>query len=396
MVVHEAGVRDDGGGSGMSDPNAQRTVLLPIFHEAMDFCAAQADHILRNYPGYAPMYTVGGRWGREGDVWTHWCDGFFPGILWLLYFHTGDNRWEVDARALSHRLQERRFDRTVHDLGFLFFSTYLREFHLTGDRHCLDVLVEAGRTLALRRQRGGYLASFVGPESLFIDVMMNVGLVVYAANATGDNRLRDIALEHCHTTQQHLVRNDGSSAHEGLFDTESGRFLGQSTHQGWNAESTWSRGLAWAIYGFTAVYRLSGDHEFLITAGKCANCYIRRSSLDLVPPWDFDLPTDAPQLHDSSAGAIAASGLWDLSEGMDDPAASDRYRSAALTALATLCSERFLSRSAPGWEGILMHGVYHFHKGLGVDESVAWGDHFFVEALMKAIYGRSSAGWCAE
>ena len=92
--------------------------------------------------------------------------------------------------------------------------------------------------------------------------------------------------------------------------------------------------------------------------------------------------------------AIVASGLWDLSEAVPDPTESVRYRDAALTALGSLCTDRFLAQSLPEWEGILMHGLYHFHKGLGVDESVAWGDHFFVEALVKAIHGKSAAAWC--
>ena len=227
--------------------SARRESLLPIFRDAMDFVAAQSERILQQHPGYTPMYTVGGKWQHEGETWTHWCEGFFPGILWLLHRHTGDPRWAAEARKLSHPLEPRQHDRTVHDLGFLFFSTYLREFNLTGDVNCRAVVIQAGRTLAQRRQVGGYLASFIGPQSLFIDVMMNVGVILYAAAALGDDELRHIALEHSRTTQRYLVRTDGSTAHEGIFDLETGRFLRQSTHQGWNAESTWTRGLAWAI-----------------------------------------------------------------------------------------------------------------------------------------------------
>ena len=144
--------------------------------------------------------------------------------------------------------------------------------------------------------------------------MMNVGLVLWAANATSDDRLRQIALEHCRTTEKYLVRPDGRTAHEGIFDSDTGRFLRESTHQGSSAESTWSRGLAWAIYGFTAVHRLSGEHEFLATARRCAGYFLRRSPPHRVPFWDFDLPPGAPHLYDSSATAIAASGMWDLSE----------------------------------------------------------------------------------
>jgi unsaturated chondroitin disaccharide hydrolase len=289
-------------------------VVIPTCNAALDFAASQAERILHAYPGYYPMYTVGGRWKREGEVWTHWCDGFFPGILWLLHKHTRDQRWRISAEQYSRPLEPRTHDRTVHDLGFLFFSTYLRWYHLTGDPALRDVLIEAARTLALRRQKGGYLASFVGKQSLFIDIMMNVGLVLWAANETGDSGLRQIALEHCRTTAQYLVQPDGGAAHEGIFDTDTGRFLRQATHQGWSAQSTWSRGLAWAIYGFTAVYRLSGEREFLDVARRCADCYLRRAPASLAPPWDFDAPGDEARLWDSSAAAITASGLWDLSE----------------------------------------------------------------------------------
>jgi unsaturated chondroitin disaccharide hydrolase len=356
-----------------------------LFTQALDFADRQCRQVLAKYPGYHPMYTVAGKWGQEGELWTHWCEGFYPGIYWLLHQHTGDAFWRQHAEAASIRLEPRRWDRQVHDLGFLFLSTYLRWYHLTGDPALKQILIDAGRTLAMRRQIGGFLGSFIGPESLFIDIMMNVGILLWAANATKDETLRQIAIEHCRTTQKYLVRDDGGTAHEGLFDVTTGQFLRQSTHQGYAADSTWTRGLAWAIYGFTAAHRLSGLPEFLATARRCAECYLRRAPANLVPPWDFAAPNDGKQPWDSSAAAITASGLFDLSEQVADPSAKERYRAAALTMLESLCSDQFLAHQTPGWEGILLHGVYHLHKKLGVDESVAWGDHFFVEALVKAL-----------
>ncbi|MBI1915126.1 MAG: glycoside hydrolase family 88 protein [Planctomycetes bacterium] len=382
-----------------SDTSPTRESLLPELRRALDLAAGRARLVLERYPNYLPMYTVGGKWGHEGERWTHWCEGFFPGILWLLHRATGDETWLGPARSLSRRLEPRQHDRAVHDLGFLFFSTYLREYHLTAEPQLRNVLIQAGRTLALRRQQGGYLCSFLGPHSLFIDIMMNVGLVFWAARETGDQDLFRIAREHCRMTARHLVRGDGSTAHEGIFDVETGQFLRQSTQQGWRADSTWSRGLAWALYGFTTAHRLASGGscvtpgEFLDVARRCADCYLRRVPASFVPPWDFDLPPEAPHLWDSSAAAITASGLWDLSEAVSDTGEQQRYRSAALAILQTLCTDAFLPLQRPEWEGILMHGVYHFHKGLGVDESVAWGDHFFVEALVKAIAGTSEAGW---
>src|SRR5262249_6614872 len=155
--------------------------------------------------------------------------------------------------------------------------------------------------------------------------------ILWAAHATNDTALRQAALEHCRTTQRHLVRPDGGTAHEGLFDTETGEFVRTSTHQGWSATSTWARGLAWAIYGFTAVHRLSGEPEFLETARRCAHYYLQQAPAGLVPRWDFNIPPTGPQLWDSSAAAIAASGFWDLSEAASEGKDQKAYREAALT-----------------------------------------------------------------
>ncbi len=362
--------------------------LLPLLQDALEFAERQAEQVVTRYPGYHPMYTVGGRWQREGEKWTHWCEGFYPGIFWLLHEHTRKSVWLDRAREYTLRLAPRRFDRTVHDLGFLFFSTYLRWYHLTREKSLRDVLIDAGRTLALRREKGGYLKSFIGPQSLFIDIMMNVGIIFWAARETDDPTLRTIALEHCRTTAKFLVRPDGSTAHEGIFDLDSGAFLHEGTHQGYSPGSAWSRGLSWAIYGFASACRLSGEQEFLRTALHCADYYLRAAGPSLVPLWDFTLPETAPRLWDSSAAAIAACGFLDLAELAPDH--SERFQTAASTILQTLCSKVFLARSQPKWEGILLHGVYHYHKNLGVDESVAWGDHFFVEALVKASSHRGS------
>lgn len=371
-----------------------------MFTTALDFAATQAQAILDRYPGYLPMYTVDGKWNREGERWTHWCEGFFPGILWLLHLYTGDARWRTVAEQYTRPLEPRKLDRNVHDLGFIFGSTYLRWYRLTGEAALREVLIQAGRTLALRRQKGGYLSSFIGPQSLFIDIMMNVGLIQWAANETGDGALRDIALEHCRTTARTIVRADGSTAHEGVFDVDTGQFLRESTHQGWKAESAWSRGQAWALYGFTTMARLTSaagqaaaSSELLQIAQRCADFYLLRAPAGTVPLWDFDVPADGRQPFDSSAAAIASSGLLDLAQVADAEADRERYRCAALETLGTLCSDPFLARSRPEWEGILLHGVYHKHKGLGVDESVAWGEHFFVEALVKAVTSRVDLGW---
>ena len=362
--------------------------LRPKLQSVMQFVADQCQRTVRNYPDYLPMYTVDGKWNREGELWTHWCEGFFPGILWLVYLHTGEEKWRQLAESYSQRLEPRKLDRNVHDLGFIFGSTYFRWYKVSGDANVRNVLIEAGRTLALRRQKGNYLASFIGPESLFIDIMMNVGLILWVANETKDAKLREVALEHCRVTAQTIVRANGSTAHEGIFDTDTGKFLRESTHQGLRANSAWSRGQAWALYGFTTISRLAGDDgdEFLAIAKRCADFYLDKAPGGVVPLWDFDAPKDDKQPFDSSAGAIACSGLWDLAKCVDSEADGERYLLATLRTLDTLCGDEFLASSDPEWEGILKQGVYHIHKNLGVKESVAWGEHFFVEAVMKVLH----------
>jgi unsaturated chondroitin disaccharide hydrolase len=375
----------------MAEPRTIDTESLKNrLERAIDFAAGQVRAAIKRDPDFFPMYTTGGRWRHDGEGWTDWCSGFFPGMMWLLAERSGEQDWQRHAEHYSRLLEGKQHDRNVHDLGFIFLSTYLPWYRKVGDSRLRDVLITAGRTLALRyNHAGGYLRSFVAPDSLFIDIMMNVPIIFYAARATGDEELEILARAHCDTTARTLVRADGSTAHEGIFDAGSGEFIRQSTHQGLHARSAWARGLAWSLYGFSTVFSYTGRDSDLGVAMANADCYIARAPEGLVPPWDFDVPPGDDQIADSSAAAIAASGLWDLAALVEarEPARAGRYRNAAKTILDSLASDRYLARTTPGWEGVLKHAVYHFHKKLGVDESVIWGDYFFLEAMHKVSSG---------
>lgn len=358
-----------------------------LLEEALDIAARQIRRLMETHPDFYPMYTREGRWKHGGEAWTHWCDGFLPGIMWILAKR--DSAWTRAAIRYSQPLEPRQFDREVHDLGFIFMSTWKRWMDQTGEEELAaglnDTLIQAGRTMGLRfRPKGQYLRSFVAEESLFIDIMMNVGIVFRAALETGDEKLFGIAQLHSLTTRRLLVRGDGSTAHEGLFNPATGEFLRQTTHQGWRGDSCWSRGLAWALYGFGTVYGYTRDRRFLATAEQCADYYVTHTPADGVPPWDYDAPEASRAQPDTSAGAIAASGLFQLAEYAADPVKGAFYRQAAETIVGSLC-RGFLADPDSDWEGILKGGVYHIHKGLGVNESVMWGEYFFVEAVDKAL-----------
>ena len=362
-----------------------------LFEGAFGFAQHQVRKLVERHPGENPIYTDNGRWQHQGQPWTHWCDGFLPGMMWIFQKRAAANNhvdakfWREQAIQYTKPLEPRKLDREVHDLGFIFLSSYHRWYQLSREPVVKEVLLQAGRTLALRfNEKGQYLRSFVSEDSIFIDIMMNVGLIFYAAREQADRKLRDIAVRHCLTTRRVLVRGDGSTAHEGLFDVETGEFLRQATQQGYKPDSCWSRGLAWALYGFSTCHEYSRDPRFLDTAEACADYYISHSPGNGVPPWDFGAPPESRTLLDTSAGAIAASGLLRLCRLLPDPVKGHFYFSAAIRILRSLC-EQHLAQGDPEWEGILKGGVYHVHKNLGVDESVMWGEYFFVEALEQAL-----------
>lgn len=359
------------------------TNLTAKIDRAFEFAAQQLRHLLETYPDYFPLYTQNGKWKHSGEAWTNWCEGFLGGQLWLLYERTREDYWRAKAEHYSRLIEHRQTDHNVHDLGFLFWSTYKRWYDLTGDPAIQRVVIQAGQTLGWRfKERGQYLCSFVADDSVFIDIMMNVGIIFYAAQQTNDAELYRKALQHCLTTRKYLVRGDGSTAHEGIFDLETGEFLRQTTHQGFRGDSSWARGLTWALYGFGTAYAFTRDARLLQTAEACANFYIERTPAHGVPPNDWDEPHPALP-YESSAAAIAASGLLNLAQLTGDAARARLYRDYALNILDTLTEPEFLASETPGWEGILKRGCYHQRKGLGVDESVMWGEYFFLEALSK-------------
>ena len=200
----------------------------------------------------------------------NWCDGFLPGMMWIFHKRNrqrparsmaarrADPFWMEQAIRYTTPLEPRKHDREVHDLGFIFLPTYYRWYRLTRDPKLQR------RDHRSRQDRGpcGFrrTANICDPSwariRIFIDIMMNVGIIFYAARETGDRRLRDIALRHCLTTRRFLVRGDGSTAHEGIFDLETGEFLRQATQQGYRGDSCWSRGLAWSLYGFSISLRV--------------------------------------------------------------------------------------------------------------------------------------------
>src|SRR5207248_1496153 len=280
--------------------NMPTSQQLASYSSALSFAERQVQSLIENHPDFFPMYTVGGKWHHAGEKWTQWTDGFLGGMMWQFYSRGKNDFWREKAQHYSRLLEHRQHDREVHDLGFIFLSTYLPWYEIVlweGEapaeprgtpqrasptaQHLHQVLIQAGRTLAMRfNEKGRYLRSFVSDDSLFIDIMMNVPIIFYAAIETGDRELARVAAAHCRTTRDMLVRPDGSTAHEGIFDLRTGQFLREDTHQGLAPNSAWARGLAWSLYGYSKCYALTGEQEFLDVAERNARYWIEHLPAD--------------------------------------------------------------------------------------------------------------------
>ena len=352
---------------------------------AVEVAAGKVARLVTDHPDYFPVYTDKGRWKHEKEAWTNWCEGFLGGQMWLFYELGVGEDWKARAEHHSKLVEERQYDDQVHDLGFVLCPTWKKWWELTGDDIRREVVIQGGKTMATRfNTKGKFLRSFLAPDSIFIDIMMNVGIIAVAGLETGDEHLLDVAEQHCETTRKYLVRGDGSASHEGIFDLDTGEFLRQATQQGWRNDSSWARGLAWSLYGFTSMYALTGNPHWLATAQLNADYWLEHTGgQDPVPPNDFDEPHPVRR-WESWAAACAAGGLIMLASLVADDDLALQYHSRGEATIARLCEPEFVA-SEDTWEGVLKHGTYHESRQLGVDESVMWGEYFFVETLARVV-----------
>jgi unsaturated chondroitin disaccharide hydrolase len=371
----------------MSIPTHTVTTDGPDTEAALATAQEQVRNLITNHPGKIPVYTENGKWHFDEDAWAPgWTAGFLTGQIWIFAERTGDPWWREQAEHYSRLVEPRKHDDGTHDIGFLMTPSWGRWHDLDPSAKTREVLIESGRTLAKSfNPAGKYLKTWVDDGSSFIDIMMNVGIIFQAGALAGDAGLTAIATQHSLTSRRYLVRGDSSTIHEGWFDPVTGEFLRAETHQGYRADSCWVRGLTWAIYGFGTAHQWTGDERFLQTARDCADYYIERTGDRLVPPNDFDDPHPELQ-YEASAASIASAGLLQLAELLrahGTTADGQKYEDYARRTLARLSTPDFLGRAQDGWEGIIKKATYHRGNNLGVNESVMWGDYYFVEALHR-------------
>lgn len=335
---------------------------------------------------------------KDGSVfycsYTDWRSGFFPGTVWYLYELSGDDTLLPVATKYTEALEEAKKLFWHHDIGFIIEVSFGNALRLTGNKHYEAVIVEAAQTLCTRfRDKPGVIQSWnvdKGWQSergwecpVIIDNLMNLELLFHASKLTGDSSFYKVAVSHADRTLQEQFRPDGSCYHVIDYSIETGEVLNRHTAQGYAHESVWSRGQAWAIYGYTLCYRETGDRKYLDTAVKAFEFMKNHPDMpeDLVPYWDMSAPEIPNELRDASAASCMASALYELSTMPVDSASL--YKAYADKIMTSLASPAY--RAKPGENGnfLLMHSVGSIPHKAEVDAPLNYADYYFMEALKR-------------
>jgi unsaturated chondroitin disaccharide hydrolase len=347
---------------------------------------------LADTTGEMPDATWSPKAGLSDGTWSQrrntdlieWTQGFFPGSMWFMFQVGSEPLWRDRADRWTRSLELQKTNRQTHDLGFKLFLSFGNAYRLTGDTYYRDVLLTAAASLASRynSQVGIISCCDWNPDwqvPLVTDTMMNLELLLWASQNGGRPEWKTMAVNHALRTLQDAVRADGSSFHYVDYSRTTGAIRSKGTFQGYSASSTWARGHAWLIYGYTMVYRYTGDVRMLDAARKVTDWYLARLPADMVPNWDFNAPS---MQKDSSAAAAVASGLLELSSLETDATRRTRYRDAALRMLDSLVSPAYFADGTNS-PGLLLHGVGNLPAGKEINTTLIYGDYYFLEAVLR-------------
>ena len=320
-----------------------------------------------------------------------WTSGFWPGILW--YNYENSRQLADELIAISYTERQRPLvsnqHQPDHDIGFQLFCSFGHAWQHTRRSDYMDVLLEGAKKLAgLYNPKVGTILSWPHaikdqgwPHNTIMDNMMNLQLLFFAAKNGGPKEYYNMAVSHATQTMKHQFRKDYTSYHVALYDSITGEFLRGCTNQGLNDNSFWARGQAWGIYGFTFVYRETGDKEFLRFAEKITDAYLSRLPKDMIPYWDFDDPKIPNATRDASAAAIVASALIELSGLEDNQKKATKYLKAAEQMLLMLSSDHYQSRQQNS--AFLLHTTGNLPAGYEIDASINYADYYYIEALTR-------------
>jgi unsaturated chondroitin disaccharide hydrolase len=367
--------------------------------EAWEKVAAKVGQTSRTIGAGFPHVSKDGKYDSlEPQFWT---SGFWPGLLWLVYRDTKDEALKQLAEECERKMDVciDEYTRLHHDVGFMWSPTSVANHKLTGSEQSKLRALKVAAWLASRfNLKGRFIRAWNNNNWksedgntgwAIIDCMMNLGLLYWASEQIGDPRFKHIACAHADTVMREFIRADGSCYHIVKFDPETGERTGELGGQGFAPQSAWARGTSWALYGLAICYKYTKDDAYLQASKKVAHFFLANLPEDHVPYWDFRLTVQEGAPRDSSAAAIAASGLLLLAEQL--PAEESRlYETSANRILKSLVDRYAVWDSSD--EAILKHGTGHHPANKNIDVGLIYGDYYFVEALAK-LRGQTELFW---
>ena len=327
-------------------------------------------------------------WNCRKVAKEEWTGGFWPGILWYDYEATQNDTIRELAEKYTESLKLfSEIPAYDHDLGFLVFCSYGNGYRLTHNPTYRDVIIATADSLAtLYNPKVGTILSWprniemLGGHNTIMDNMINLEMLFWAARNGGDRRLFDVAVSHADKTMENQFRPDYPSYHVAVYDTLTGDCIKKCTHQGYADESMWARGQAWAIYGYTVVFRETGDPKYLEFAEKLVDVYLKNLPEDYVPYWDFNAPDIPNAPRDASAACVVASALLEMS-GFYGNGQGEKYKEAAEKMLCSLSSDKYQSRDTN--VAFLLHSTGHWPAKSEIDASIIYADYYYIEALLR-------------
>jgi rhamnogalacturonyl hydrolase YesR len=316
-----------------------------------------------------------------------WCSGFFGGSLWYIYEFTKDDQWKTAADKWTRAVEKEKYNTTTHDLGFMLYCPYGNGYRITKNKDYVEPMLTGAKSLATRfNPQYGLIKSWDKHAdcdyTVIIDNMMNLEFLFWAAKKSKDENLRNIAITHADNTLKNHFRDDFSSYHVVCYQPGAKVFR-KKTHQGAADSSAWARGQAWALYGYTVMYRETKDKKYLTQANGIAKFIINHPNLpkDKIPYWDFDAPNLPNEERDASAGAIIASALLELSN--YSKANKKDYFSIAEQILTSLSSDAYKAKLGENNHFILKHSVGHKPGNSEIDTPIVYADYYYLEALLR-------------
>jgi unsaturated chondroitin disaccharide hydrolase len=353
----------------------------------MQFAKEQYTLMLQSHPDlkqFPQSVNKDGSIRNRGSAW--WCSGFFGGALWYIYEYTKDDQWKEAAHKWTMAVENEKHNTTTHDLGFMLYCPFGNGYRLTQKEEYKAILMEGAASLATRFNPSvGLIKSWEKFKNIYdypviIDNMMNLEFLLWAAKESGNRKFRDISIRHADNTLKNHFRKDNSSYHVVCYDAE-GKVIAKKTAQGAADESAWARGQAWGLYGYTMMYRETGDKKYLKQAEAIAKFIMHHPNMpeDKVPYWDINAPEIPNEERDVSAAAIISSALLELYS----ITKSKTYFNTAEDILVSLSGPQYKASLGENHNFLLKHSVGSKPEGSEIDTPIIYADYYYLEALLR-------------